>query len=424
MTVFIIILAMLYFPLLPSISIGPFEASATAVPILVLAGMAFLKLRQKTSVPQFTGWQKTLLSFLALSFVLASIFTSSMRVTLSLLPNMGLYLLELFAIPILVDSNRKLVIVAKASMVLAFILSFWKIELGPLRDVLGLSGLGGINGIAFEFHPAVAIGLVVLLVQPGWFSRRWQFFSALTLVSLILHGVQFQTRAAWLAWIIILIILIGCLPARRFVKLIFLVVPITILLLWPYASLFINNLEQTQLTVTALAGETSTSISEDDLIREVGLRAGLAMFREHPIVGWGPGLYASLLGQYSSGNDRSLALGAFNAWLISLAETGVIGVIATLSLVLTPLWISWKQLRRTQNDYKWLALAFALGVVGLAVHLLFISQMFSFFWVHLGLALTGARLVLVEIAEQPPILPSSQGAIKFNPRFKAPLRRF
>jgi O-antigen ligase len=413
MTVFIIILAMLYFPIIPNLSFGSIEASATAFPILLLAGMALLKLRQKTPVPQIDGWQKTLFFFLTLSFVLAIIFTTSMRVTLSLLPNMGLYLLELFSIPILVDSNRKLVTVAKASMVLSFILSFWKVELGSLRDVLGLPGLGGINGIVFEFHPAVAIGLVVLLVQPSWFSRGWQLFSALTLVSLILHGVEFQTRAAWLAWIIMLIFITSCLSWRRLGRLMFLLVPIIALLLFPYLSLFVKNLEQTQQTMTALSNENTSSINKDDLIREVGLRAGMVMFRERPLLGWGPGLYTSLLRQYSFGSERSFALGAFNAWLISLTEIGLFGVLATLALVLTPLWISWRQLRKTQNDYKWLAFAFVLSMLGLAIHLLFISLMYSFFWVHLGLALAGARLAIVEVDEKDLIQFAPQRIMKF-----------
>jgi len=423
MAVFIVTLAMLYFPLLPNISIGPFEASATVIPILLLAGAALLKLRKKTEIPQITAWQKTLLFFLALSFILAGIFTSSMQITLKLLPNMGLYILELFAIPILVDTNRKLVIVAKASMVLAFILSFWKVELDYFRGLFGLSGLGGINGIVFDFHPAVAIGLVVLLVQPSWFSRRWQLFSAFTLVSLVLHGVGFQTRAAWLAWMIMLIIIISCLPARSMFKLIFLIIPIIILLLWPYMSLFMSNLDQTQRTVTALSTENFTSISKDDLMREVGLRAGLTMFRERPLLGWGPGLYDAMLGRYSSVQDRTLAAGAFNAWLISLAEMGLLTVIAILAIVLTPLWISWRRLRKDPNDHKWLALAFSLGVAGMAVHLFFISLMFSFFWFHLGLALAGGRLVLLDIEEQPLISPSSLGTIKFKPQYKAPLRK-
>jgi len=423
MSLLIITLAMLYFPLLPNIELGPFKASATVFPIFLMAGGALLKLRQRNPAPKIVGWQKILLLFLGLSFTLSSIFTASLNVTLSLLPNMLLYLLILFSIPILVDSNQNLVTLAKTIMLLAFILSIWKVELGPFREYFGLSGLGGINGIVFSFHPAVAIGFIVLLVRPGWFSRGWQWFSALTLLSLILHGVEFQTRAAWIAWIIIMVILISRLPVRHLSRLIFVMVPVIFLLLRPYMSMFVRTLEETQQTLAAVSSDYSGSISKDDLIREVGLKAGIAMFRERPLIGWGPGLFPVLLGQY---NPLSVSgryeLGAFNAWLLSLTETGIIGVIATLALVLTPFWISWRQLRKEQTDDKWLAFAFVLGAVSLAIHLLFISLMFSFFWIHLGLALAGARLVAVDNNEKTSRTISSQRILKFNRHYKMPLR--
>lgn len=393
----IAIFALQYFPLLPNLQLGPFEASISALPTVLLALVAFLRRRGPDSnAKKLEGWQYFLIIGLGVSFILSSINSVSFSTTLGLLPNMALYLLVLYAMQVLVDSERKMIAIAKALLIMAFIRALWEVELLPLRLVLGIPGMGGENGTVFVFHASVALGLVAFLVTPGWFSKRWQLFAIGILGFLILRGIEFQTRSAWIAWFFMLIVLITRVPLNRLMKWSVLALPVLILMLWSFRVVIENNLEQTQNTLSSISGTSDQSMNDDDFIREVGRQSGLAMFRASPLLGVGPGMLMPLKAEFSPYGSLYLKFGTFNAWLTILAENGLLGVSASLLIVLAPLGMSWLQTSKKPNDSTWLAFAFALGVFGFAIHLFFISLMFSFFWMHVGLALAAVRLAYLD----------------------------
>jgi len=402
----LLVLGLLYFPLLPTLGLGGFETSITGPLLLLLAASVLLQRRHPQSAPSLLlGWQKALLAGLALAFALALAFSQNLGVSLPLAPNLALYLVILFVVPALIDTRERLVLAAKAALVLAFVTSLWRTELSPLRGLLGLPSLG-VNGAVFAFHPAVALCLTILVQPTALFSPRWRRFAGVALFSLVLHGVWMQTRAAWLAWLLMLVALALRLPLRRWAR----YLPLVLLLFGATGYFYLNTLQanwqQTQNTLTAVTEAEEDQIGSDDRIRLLAQQAGLAMFKEKPLLGWGPGMYSHLKPEFVTETSKEARnQGAFNSWLLALTETGLLGALAAALAALLPLLVIWRRLSLPappqQREVQWLAFAFALGAFGLAVHLLFIGMMFSFFWLHVGLAWAGARLATQSPAVAP-----------------------
>jgi len=221
------------------------------------------------------------------------------------------------------------------------------------------------------------------------------------LFSLIIHGFLFETRSAWIVWSLILFTLAIQLPLRRWIRFLPIVVVLFSLIGFSYLDTFQNNLMQTQRTLTALEKGNAGMMSSGDHIRIAAQDAGLAMFRERPILGWGPNMYVYLKPEFvMESNAKARNPGAFNAWLKVLVEMGLVGVLFSALVVVLPMLQTWlclskKQARKQEkNELPWLSFGFALGAFGLAIHLAFIDQMYSFYWFHVGLALAAARLAM------------------------------
>ena len=143
-----------------------------------------------------------------------------------------------------------------------------------------------------------------------------------------------------------------------------------------------------------LNGGSYATVSSDDRLRLLARDAGLRMFQARPIFGWGANRFDFLKPSFVGGDVSKEAVypGTFNSWLLMLVEMGGIGVLAGLAVSLTPLVGSWFLLRRKRSEINTLAFGFALGVLGLVIHLLFIDLMFSFYWMHVAIALAALRL--------------------------------
>jgi hypothetical protein len=209
---------------------------------------------------------------------------------------------------------------------------------------------------------------------------------------LLLHGIQAETRAAWIAWIVLFGLIALFAPKRRLVVIGLVAFPLILMLIRPYVQVIWNNFAETQATFSALSSGNTARMGEDDLIREIGRRAGVAMFYARPVLGGGPGTFLQVKGQFIASGPKYEQFGPFNSWLLLLAEMGILTTAATGLAVLIPLTISVKLLLKTRNEVNWLAFSFSLGVLGMAIHLYFISAMYSFFWFYVSLAIASARL--------------------------------
>jgi O-antigen ligase len=351
---------------------------------------------EATPVRLLKGWQLFLLFLLGLAFFLSTLFSSNFNATVRMVPNMLIYLIILWGVMAEINTIEKLKFVAQVIIVLGFVLSIWRVELRPLRLLVGLPSLG-INGAAFTFHPAVALALACLLFAPkGAFTLPWRWFMGITVASLILHGFQYETRAAWLAWAIMVLALISVVHWERWLRFLPLFVIVAALVILVYGSRIEFNYQQTTTTMQAALGSSGyATISSDDRLRLLARDAGVRMFQERPIFGWGANRFDFLKPSFVNEISKEAEFpGSFNSWLALLAEMGLVGAAAALTVSLTPLVITWFLLRQRKDEINTLAFGFALGVMGLAIHLLFIDLMFSYYWIHVGLALAGLRLAL------------------------------
>ncbi len=390
-----LVLLLLYFPLFPVVPFGPLEFSATA-PLTLGLLIGTLNLQRRDASLRFARWQVALLAALGSIILLTILFSESLRSSLYTLPNWAVYWMLLYVCMLLVRKVEQLWALARFILVLAFILSIWRVELEPLRELLNLPSLG-INGAVFAFHPAFAIAMVIAFILfKSAVSLSWRVFSWLTLSSLVYHGVLYQTRAGWLVWILMAAI-VGW-QTRGYARLVFAFGVMSLAL--GVAIFFSNevsvNIEETQSTVRAVFGETSySSASSDDRIRLLAYDAGLRMFSVRPILGWGPGAYFRLKPEFVRYiGKESNAIGAFDSWLIVMTEMGLVGMGIVLALFLLPMPLTGYIMNSHRNLGTMLAFAFALGALGLSIHLLFIDLLYSFAWVHAGLALAASRLVL------------------------------
>ncbi len=394
-----IILILLYFPLLPNLELAGVETSITGPLLLLLAGIAVLPFHASTSAPKaLASWQKALLASLVLVFAITTLLSQDLSVSLLYIPNLLVSVVILFVVMSMFHTKERLVLITKIILILAFLLSIWRLELRPLRLIFGLPSLG-INGAVFAYHPAVALSLVILVYPGSFFSRSWRIFAGLTLVSLLLHGIAYETRSAWIVWSVMLVFITTRLTFQRWARFLPLLVIVFSLIGFYYLDRLQANWQQTQQTLTATLSGEDTRMSSDDRIRVYAQEAGLAMFRERPIVGWGPNMFITLKPQFVQASNKEARLtGAFSGWLTVLSEMGLLGVFALVAAVTIPLFRTWLLFRRRgsqeQEELKWLAFGFALGAFGMAIHLFFISLMYSFYWFHVGLALAAARLVV------------------------------
>ena len=398
----ILVMAFLYFPLLPSIALGPWEGSVTAFPLAALGIHTLMQTKRPASGPLLAGWQWALLVGLGLAFLLSTGASVSYSQSVRLLPNLVLYLLILFATMTLINTPQKLVTIAKAELVLAAVLSIWRVELRPLRVIFGLPSLG-INGAVFGFHPAIALSLIILLMPGSLFSRRWRWFAGLTLFSLVTHGLQYQTRAGWLAWMVVALVLFARLRGRRWLSFSVLFIASGAVLSVLYADIVAENWANTRFAIQAFVEQRpeETKQSGDDL-RVQRFEAGWDMFLERPVLGWGPNQYHSQILLRKVPGDRSKGAGAFNSWLIYLVDFGVVGTALAMAAFVLPLFVTWRALgAQRSNEAVFLAFGFALGALALTVHLFFIDLPYSFAWFHAGLALAAARIGVNSLRQEP-----------------------
>ncbi len=394
----ILVMAFLYFPLLPSVALGPWEGSVTAFPLGALGVHTLMQTKRPASGQLLARWQWALLIGLALAFLLSTAGSASYTQSVRLLPNLMLYLLILFAAMTVINTPEKLVTIAKAELILAAILSIWRVELRPLRLIFGLPSLG-INGAVFGFHPAIALSLTILLMPGSSFSRRWRWFAGATLFSLVAHGMQYQTRAGWLAWIVLVLVLFARLRGKRWMSFSVLIVALGAVLSVLYADIVAENWANTRLAIQAFVEQRpeETKQSGDDL-RVQRFEAGWTMFLERPVLGWGPNQYHSQILLRKVAGDRSQGAGAFNSWLIYLVDFGVVGTALAMAAFLLPLFVIWRALgAQLSNETVYLAFGFALGALALTVHLFFIDLPYSFAWFHAGLALAAARMSMEQV---------------------------
>jgi putative inorganic carbon (hco3(-)) transporter len=142
--------------------------------------------------------------------------------------------------------------------------------------------------------------------------------------------------------------------------------------------------------------------------RESENLAALEMFRDYPVLGVGPGNYPLHYLDYSQqiGLDSRLApREAHSLYLGTLAETGVVGGLALLTVLWLALRGAWRARRRLAGPDGLLAEGIFVALVSFLVAGLFLHAAYPrYLWIMVGLGLVAGNLARAQRVGEPPDL--------------------
>ncbi len=101
--------------------------------------------------------------------------------------------------------------------------------------------------------------------------------------------------------------------------------------------------------------------------RQDVFEAGVDMFRDHPLLGAGPGTFGLLYPQYS-GEYPVHAIHAHNGYLQVAVDAGLVGLAALAVLAGVVAWLLWRSYRSGSTTQRLLVIACGGALAGFAVH--------------------------------------------------------
>lgn len=201
-------------------------------------------------------------------------------------------------------------------------------------------------------------------------------------VLLILIGAIILSfcRASWISLIATIGVLVLVLLKIKF-RYVALIVAILIGLFFTFQqqifdSLSKNDQDASGNIVENIQSMTNITTDASNLERINRWNSAIRMFKERPLVGWGPGTYQFLYAPYQESRNKTIIStsqgdmgNAHSEYIGTLAEQGVPGSLIVVSLVIVFMYSGLMTYRRAQNkESKVLVLAATLALLGYYVH--------------------------------------------------------
>jgi hypothetical protein len=269
--------------------------------------------------------------------------------------------------------------------------------------VRGLARLAGPIGEKNRYAQ-IMLMLVPLAVFQAWSERRRLLRLAAYAVAILASGAVILTfsRGAAVAFALV----VGLMALLRYIKPVQLlavgVLAVSLLIAFPQ---YADRLTSLSAIVDAVTGASDPTTTADNSIlsRATENLAALNVFADHPIIGVGPGQFSSYYRQYaddigllSKAQDRE----AHNLYLGTAAETGILGLVCFVAVLLTTLWQLVRARRRwigRRADLANMATAFGLSVVTYMTTGIFLHLSYArYFWLIMALAGAAALIALRE----------------------------
>ena len=201
-------------------------------------------------------------------------------------------------------------------------------------------------------------------------------FYALFITALVLS----YTRAAWIS-------LIGALGIYFILKLkikgwiifsVGIVVAITLAFSWNQIMLSLESNKQDSSTNLKEHVSSISNVSSDasNLERINRWKSAFEMFKEKPLLGWGPGVYAFEYAPFQKSSDKTIistnsgdAGTAHSEYLGPLAESGVLGFVAIITIVTTTLFTGIRVYKKLPDgELRVIAISAVLGLITYYIH--------------------------------------------------------
>jgi O-antigen ligase len=254
-------------------------------------------------------------------------------------------------------------------------------DLGVAVD--GLARLAGPIGEKNRYAQ-VMLMLVPLALFQGWSERRRVLKIAAFGVAILASGAVILTfsrgAAVGFALVIVIMTLLRYIkPVQLFAVLL---LAVSLLIAVPQ---YADRLTSLNAVVDGLTGGGDASNSTDQSIQSRATEnlAALGVFADHPIIGVGPAQFSSYYLEYA--DDIAIAVRAtdrqaHNLYLAIAADTGILGFICFIMVLLTTLW----ELARARR--KWLVKRPELANMATGLSLSVVTYMATGLFLHLSYA--------------------------------------
>jgi O-Antigen ligase len=268
--------------------------------------------------------------------------------------------------------------------------------------VKGLTRLAGPIGEKNRYAQ-IMLMLVPLALFQAWSERRRLLRLAAYGVAILASGAVILTfsRGAAVGFALVVAIMV----LLRYIKLwqLFLVGLLAVSMLIAVPA-YADRLTTLSAIVDTVTGNDAGSQADNSILsRATENLAALNVFSDHPIVGVGPGQFPQYYRQYADviaisvkAEDRQ----AHNLYLSTAAETGILGLICFVMVLLVTLWQLAKARRRwigRRTDLANLVTAFSLSVVTYMTTGIFLHLSYArYFWLIMALAGAAAYIALRE----------------------------
>ena len=220
--------------------------------------------------------------------------------------------------------------------------------------------------------------------------RAWQAAAAVAGI-LILGGIQFTfSRGAGVSVGVVFLSLI----ALRLVKVRYavLMTAVAIAVALTLAPGYFYRLSTLEGVTSLLSGDPSSADSSVQNRATENL-ATFLIFEDHPLFGVGPGQTPRFIRDYGRGVGYKLldpSRRAHNMYLEEMADTGIVGFGAFMSIVLVIIFQLWAIMRRTRvkdRDAYLLAAGFLLGIIAYLTTAVFLQLSYArYYWFLLAIA--------------------------------------
>jgi O-antigen ligase len=231
------------------------------------------------------------------------------------------------------------------------------------------------GAILAMFIPAI-FGLLML---PGQ-KKGIRFYILITLVILLVALALSYSRAAWLSFAFVIGILVLVVLKIR-VRTMALSLGALLVLFFTFQTQIFMKLEKNKQDSSSDILEHVQSISNissdaSNLERINRWKSAFRMFRERPIMGWGPGTYQFIYAPFQNSQERTIIstnagdLGnAHSEYIGPLSESGILGMLSFLAIAFMSIYTGFKVFRRSADrSVRILALSITLGLITYYIH--------------------------------------------------------
>ncbi len=238
----------------------------------------------------------------------------------------------------------------------------------------------------YNDHTAYGAALAIYIILCAAYlfmpnlNRTKKLTVGIVLIILIAAIILSFCRASWISLIAALGVLVLVLLKIKF-KFVAIIAVILIGLFFTFQqqifdSLSKNDQDASGNVVENIQSMTNITTDASNLERINRWNSAIRMFKDRPLVGWGPGTYQFLYAPYQESKNKTIistSLGdmgnAHSEYIGTLAEQGVPGSLIVVAIVVVFMYSGLMTYRRAKNkESKVLVLAATLALLGYYVH--------------------------------------------------------